>query len=109
MFPPEPYCRVDDKLVREKLATSDAIAANPLAKVSASFVEKIIKLFDAKTMDQRIDIIVEHLQREYNNDNISKQAVIDTVKKKKIYYFMTGDKERMTANVIKRFRARTRQ
>lgn len=51
-----------------------------------------------------VDLIVELLKPEYDKTNISKQAVMDTVKQNKIHYFLYHDREKMIKTIINRFR-----
>ena len=105
LFPLEAYSNVNDlELIREKLTESEVFDAYPKANISDLFLVKIRDHFNAKVSEDRVKILFDALRDEYTIDNISRQAVIDEAKTKKIHNFLKPDADNIIKRVIKRFR-----
>jgi len=84
----------------EKLLSSDAYSAHPNAKVSSALVHKVCSMFNGKVMDARVEVMTEMLARDYDQNNISRIAVVDCAKSNKVHYFLQYKKDTFIKNVI---------
>lgn len=104
MFPLEPYANFNDlDGIREKLEDSNAKAAYPKARITDAYLEQIRDNLNKKVAGQRVVILVDILMDDYTRDNLSKEAIIDAAKRKKIHYFLKHDAGKMFRDVMKRF------
>jgi len=100
LFPAEPYSKLNEQTALEKLLTSDAYSAHPTTKVSSTFVQKICSMFNGKVLDARVEILTEMLAKDYDANKISRIAVVDCAKSKKLHYFMYYEKDTIIKNMI---------
>lgn len=88
MFPLEPYANLNDlDAIREKMEDSNAKALYPKANITDAYLNRIRENFNKQVAEERVNILVEILMADYTRDNISKQAIIDAAKRKKLTTF----------------------
>lgn len=99
MFPLEPYANFNDlDGIRETLEDSNAKTSYPKAHITDAYLNQIRENFNKK-----VDILVDILMADYTRENISKESIIDTAKRKKIHYFLKHDAGKIFKKVINRF------
>jgi len=105
LFPLEPYANLNDlEKIREKLEDSEAKATYPKARITDAYLYRIRENFNKQVEEQRVEILVDILMPDYTRENISKQAIIDAAKRKKVHYFLKQDADKMIKRVINWFR-----
>jgi len=103
VFGNEPYINMTDECVREKLDGCDSLHKHPGAVITESFVNTVKSRFDENVMEGRIEIIYEIARQIYDKHTITRHAIVDITKQKKIFYFLKQHKERMMSIILKRF------
>ncbi|CAI6357779.1 unnamed protein product [Macrosiphum euphorbiae] len=104
LFPLEPYANLNDlDAIREKLEDSNAKAMYPKANITDAYLNQIRENFNKQVAGERVNILVEILMADYTRDNISKQAIIDAAKRKKLHYFLKHDADKICRKVMNRF------
>jgi len=89
--------------IREKLEDSNAKALYPKANITDAYLNRIRENFNKQVAEERVNILVEILMADYTRDNISKQAIIDAAKRKKLHYFLKHDADKICKKVMNRF------
>lgn len=100
LFPIEPYASWTDAGVRERLLDSDAYAAHPTATVTDALVQRVKAWFNDAVLEDRAAILVGHLSADYNKRNISRHAIIDMAKQRKLHYFLNQDQDKMCRRIM---------
>jgi len=92
-----------EECVREKLDGCDALYNHPGAVITDSFVNTVRSKYDENVMEERVKIIYELAQLYYKKHNITRHAIVDVTKQKRITYFMRQHKDKMISCILKKF------
>ncbi|XP_029348329.1 uncharacterized protein LOC115034927 [Acyrthosiphon pisum] len=103
LFPYAPYANWTDAGIRERIMDSDAYAAHPTATITDALVQRVKARYNDAVFGERAEILVGHMRANYNKNNVTKHAVIDTAKERKLHYFLNGDQEKMCRHIIAKF------
>jgi hypothetical protein len=92
-----------EKIIREKLEESDEFVNHAGAVITDYFISAVKNRIDDDVMDDRVKILYQNAKIDYDRKTVSRYAIQDIAKAKKLHFFLNSRKEEIIKSVIKMF------